>query len=500
MRNFSRTLSRFSWALTAVVLVACAGSRPAKEAETPPAALSELQAQLNAILSDPGLLQTRSGIKVVSLDTGEVLYAKNSELLFHPASNMKLLTTATALSELGPTFNFKTAVLAEPGTVNDSSLTGPLYLKGYGDPDLTSNDLRDMAQDMSDLGIRKITGDIICDDTYLDDLRFGAGWMWDDASSKYFPPIGALTVNRNCVRVKVRPGSQPGDSLTVILQPATHFVKIENRGVTVSAVDSSKIDSFKVERNWQELENTVVVQGGLPVASGLREFELEIVEPSLYFGTLFADALLEKGVDFSGEVRRGVAPDAALTLFEHQSAPLAEILRRTAKVGYNNLYAELILKTVGAEIVGTPGTAQKGLSVVNRFLHHTGIDTTTFELADGSGVSRYNLLSPDHIIQLLRRMYADFSVRPEFIAALPIAGVDGTLENRMRGTAAEGKLRAKTGTLRGVSALSGYTMTADGEPLVFSIMMEHFVTPLSRIREIQDHIGVVLSAFSRSQR
>jgi len=137
---------------------------------------------------------------------------------------------------------------------------------------------------------------------------------------------------------------------------------------------------------------------------------------------------------------------------------------------------------------------------VKRFLHRCGVDTTTFELADGSGVSRYNVLSPDHIIHLLERMYADFTLRPEFVASLPIAGVDGTLEKRMRGTAAEGKLRAKTGTLRGVSALSGYTSTADGELLAFSIMMEHFVTPLPRIRAIQDEIGVVLSTFSRTNR
>jgi PBP4 family serine-type D-alanyl-D-alanine carboxypeptidase len=236
------------------------------------------------------------------------------------------------------------------------------------------------------------------------------------------------------------------------------------------------------------------VTGGLAFNSQPKEFFIEVVEAANYTGTLFAEMLASEHISLAGKILKGVAPDSSVKLVEHRSAPLSDLISHTNKVS-DNLYAELILKTLGVEQQGTPGTAKKGLSAIKQFFHEIEVDTTAFELADGSGVSRYNVVSPDQIIALMQAMYADFRVQAEFLASLPIAGVDGTLEKRMKGTAAAGKLRAKTGSLRGTSALSGYTTTADGEPLAFSMIMEHFVVPIAKIRAVQDRIGVLISGF-----
>ena len=354
-----------------------------------------------------------------------------------------------------------------------------------------------MVKRLNAKGVKKITGDLICDDSYFDDLYWGAGWMWDDVSAWYYASIGALTVNDNCVTVTVKPAQSIGDPLLILLEPNTTYMRIENFGVTVDSLDSTRIRQFKVERKWRPPENTVVIEGGRSVEVAERSYVVDVVDPTLYSGTLFAELLQRFGIEFAGNVLRGAVPDTNVVLVEHLSSPLTAVVINTNKVS-DNLSAEILLKTLGAELQNVPGTAEEGLFVVKEFFNEIGVDTTTFDLADGSGVSRYNVVSPDHIIELLKAMHADFRVQAEFKASLPIAAVDGTLENRMHGTEAAGKLRAKTGTLRGVSSLSGYTTTADGEPLAFSMIIEHFVAPPFQIRKIQDRIGALISGFRRS--
>ncbi|HFB67686.1 MAG TPA: D-alanyl-D-alanine carboxypeptidase/D-alanyl-D-alanine-endopeptidase, partial [Calditrichae bacterium] len=191
-------------------------------------------------------------------------------------------------------------------------------------------------------------------------------------------------------------------------------------------------------------------------------------------------------------VQEGILPDNARILVVHHSEPLSVVALHTNKPS-NNLSAEMLCKTVGAEVYGVPGTWDKGLSAIRAYLDSLGIDSTTYEIVDGSGVSRYNLVFPHMLVILLRGISSDFEIEPEFTASLPIAGVDGSLQHRMKGTPAEGVLRAKTGTLSGVSALSGYTETADGERLAFSILMQHFVVPARNMRAIQDKIGALIS-------
>ncbi|MFQ5485688.1 MAG: D-alanyl-D-alanine carboxypeptidase/D-alanyl-D-alanine-endopeptidase, partial [Desulfobacterales bacterium] len=234
MSPFKSYAKRF-WVVFAVLALACTSSqtflRPGDKAKS----TAQLQQQIDTILRDSLLHQSRTGIKVVSLTTGKVWYAKDSHLLFHPASNMKLLTTATALRTLGPDFRFNTALAVETEAFSDSTIHGNLYLKGNADPTLTTRDLWWLVQKLKRLGVKKIENNLVCDESYLDDLYLGNGWMWDDVSSKYWPPIGALTVNRNCVTLTVSPGAKIGAPLHVQIEPQTNYVSIENFGVTVDS-------------------------------------------------------------------------------------------------------------------------------------------------------------------------------------------------------------------------------------------------------------------------
>jgi D-alanyl-D-alanine carboxypeptidase/D-alanyl-D-alanine-endopeptidase (penicillin-binding protein 4) len=274
-------------------------------------------------------------------------------------------------------------------------------------------------------------------------------------------------------------------------------MKIVNKGVTIDSLDTLQQKAFKAERRWRPAaENTIVVQGGRTIGASERTFVIDVVDAALYTGTLFSELLQEANITFEGQVLKGSVPDTSIVLAENFSPPLTMTIMNTNKIS-DNLSAELLLKTIGAEVKGVPGTAEKGISVIKKFLNEIGVDSTTYEIVDGSGVSRYNVITPNLIVKLLKAMNADFGIQAEFKTSLPIAGVDGTLQNRMKNSAAESKLRAKTGSLRGVSSLAGYTTTADGELVAFSMIMEHFVVSTSKIRGIQDRIGNLLSSFSR---
>ena len=479
------------------LLLGCGSQGKLRQPEAASDPLVALQAQIDQILADSVLLRTRTGLKVVSLQSGETLYARDSRYLYNPASNMKLLTTAAALKRLGPDFRYQTTLWADSAAVQDSIISGDIYLKGSGDPDLLRDGLRRLTGQLKALGIRRIAGDLRCDESYMDDLYWGSGWMWDDVSGWYWAPISALTVEDNCVTVTVTPGEAAGDPLEVSIDPPTAYMQIDNRGRTAAPMDSASLKAYKVERVWRPVaKNVVAVEGGLSLDAAPRRYTIDVVDAALYTGALMQELLREEGITIAGTVQQGIVPENARLLAEHRSPPLTEIVLNTNKIS-DNLSAELLLKTVGAAVKGAPGTAAKGISVIYQMLDELGVDSTGYRLADGSGVSRYDLITPDLVIELLKEMHRDFRVQAEYQASLPIAGLDGSLKYRMRDTAAANKLRAKTGTLSGVSALAGYTTTADGEQLAFSMVMEHFVGSSSAIRKIQDRIGAVISGFSR---
>jgi len=500
-RRFSTCLLLFAVCLLSF-LSACSTSKQLQISPTDGArSLVELRQRLDQILNDPALAHALAGIKIVSLRSGEVFYARHAEILAHPASNQKLLTSATALSLLGPAYVFRTSVVCDSAQKIESAIAGDLYLVGRGNPDLTGNDLFGFAQNLAQMGITEIRGNLVCDDFYFDEVRWGNGWMWDDDPAYYVPRLSALSVNKNTVIVRVAPADSLGQPARVQIDPPTDHVMLVNKSVTVkhkTEIDSLKLSPLLITRHWQQNENTILIDGVIAQDESPQEETVNVLNPEIYCGKLFREALQMAGITVRGNVQRGEAPAKVKILAEHR-APMLPILANLNKPS-DNLSAELLLKTIGAEKFGRPGTATKGIRVMRQFLASAGVDTNAVHSADGSGSSHYNLITPSNLVNLLAAMWKNFAIRNEFVATLPIAGVDGTLRGRMKGTAAASVLHAKTGTISAVSALSGYTTTADGEELAFSFMLQHFLGSSRAVRSIQDRLGVEITAFRRGSK
>ncbi len=484
--------SRFFIPTAAIIfLTSCAGVMPKETIVRLHNPVQNLEVKIDSLLASPLFNETQAAVKIASLTKNRVIYDRNSDLLLNPASNMKLLTTATALTILRPNFTFKTCLLTDSATVHDSVVSGDLYLKGGGDPDLIVEDLQDLIDQLQVDGIVHITGNLVADASALDSLPRGKGWMWDDDPDDYAAHLSALTLDDNCVNVIAKPSDEIPDRVKIFIFPQTDYVSVENNGVTG---DSSQTGNLKISRKWMTCQNVITVQDTLPANAPPYQITLNIEDPTLYAATLFNEILKKNGIKIDGRILKGTSPCSAETLAAHYSKPLRDVVENTNKIS-DNLSAELLLKTVGAVTQGPPGTAPKGLQAVRQFLQKTGTDSTSYYVVDGSGVSRYDVINANLIVRLLRYMYNDFTVSSEYLTSLPIAGVDGTIQNRMVGTAAQGKLRAKTGSLQGVSSLSGYVLTQDGDVLAFSILMQNFVGSATPYRTAQDSIGVWMAKF-----
>jgi D-alanyl-D-alanine carboxypeptidase/D-alanyl-D-alanine-endopeptidase (penicillin-binding protein 4) len=450
-------------------------------------------------LADPSLAHSGVAFLAVSLDRGDTLFAREADRLYTPASNRKLFTAASALYWLGPDHRFRTALVAT-GPVEGDTLRGDLVLVGRGDPDLLPEHLAALADTLVLGGARVVAGDVRADDAWFDDVEWGAGWMWDDGPYWEWPYVTALTVADNVVTVTARPGTRAGDPVSVEIEPATAYMALNVSAITADAgADSDLV----IDRHWKPRENVVDVRGSLARDSEAVVARRTVEDPALYAATLLVEMLEARGVEVRGLPRHGDMTPAENgagvvdTIAVHVSEPLAASVRNFLKVS-DNLTGELLVKAVGASVAGPPGTYEKGLAAERVFLaREVGIDTTAQMLADGSGVSRYNLVTARQIVALLRYMTTRDDLFPAYRAALPVAGVDGTLESRMRGTPAEGRAGAKTGTLNGVTALSGYVPAADGERIAFSLMMEFYTGSSAPRRAVQDSIVAALARFRR---
>ncbi|RKU07118.1 D-alanyl-D-alanine carboxypeptidase/D-alanyl-D-alanine-endopeptidase [Candidatus Poribacteria bacterium] len=492
-----KTCFLFCTLLCCTVLYGC--GTPSTIEVSPPAppkpseAVRRLQAKIEATLNDPLLASSNVGMKVASLGTGEVLYEKDAEKLYHPASTMKLITAATALIKLSPNYRFRTTLYAD--RLEGGRVMGNIYLKGGGDPVFNSNDLGKMVDRLVEMDTKDLRGDIVVDETYFDAVRRGKGWMWDDGPiGGYYPHLSALTINRNGVLVRISPGSEVDDPVHVHLDPPTQYMKIVNDANTVGVSERTRLTIKREDRSIEA--NVLIIDGAMTIGQAEMNRRADVLDPALYCGTLLREMLAEQGVTLYGTVRYGEVPEEAVEIIQHISPPLSRILWEMNKPS-DNLIAELLLKTIGAELRGAPGTAEKGLGAIGNLLGIIGMDRRYYTFADGSGVSRYNLVTASLLTDLLVYMYRNFAVMPEYLASLPVGGVDGTLTRRMRGMSAEGILRAKTGTLRGLTALAGYTVTADGETVAFSIIVSNYLGPVSPRRVLQDKIGDILTQFSR---
>lgn len=430
-------------------------------------AADTLQTRIDTILADTNLSNGIQGVLVKSLKTGSVLYERNSHLAMIPASNQKLLVSATVLDQLGPDYTLKTELYAS-GKVNAKGvLEGDIVLKGGGDPTLATADLERFVAQLKSRGIRKVTGGVIVDDTLFDTQRLGWGWSWDNLPYYYSAEISALNLDRNVAQVYVSPGEKDGARAVAWVKPAADYMAIDCTATTDAAGSEKSISV------WRKLgTNTITVSGSIPLGSKAEspETAVTVQEPALYTGHVLRTLMARQGMQVIGGVSSGKLPQGAELVYSHASRPISEMVALLNKPS-DNLIAEVLLKALGAADTGK-GSADSGAEVEKRFFERIGMDLTALKIVDGSGLSRLNYVSPRNLVALLTHMWGhkDSGV---FVGSLPIAGVDGTLRNRMKGTAAEKNVKAKTGYIGRVSSLSGYVSTSSGEPLVFSIMMNH---------------------------
>ena len=477
---------------TALALVATSTVAVAESYAAVPASVADLSRDIDAILADPRMEGSQAGVLVRDADTDEVLYARNTDSRLLPASNNKLFTSAAALEVLGPDYTFTTRAVSD-ARQDGSALKGDLYLVGGGDPTALASDYDTLAKQIADAGVRRVTGKLIADDTFFDAERLGTDWANDDEPYYYAAQISALTVSPDTdydagtviVRVK---GGATGAAPQVTVIPETSHVQIDNRAVTGSSTNLSVVREHG--------NNTIVVSG--TIASGATVSRWSSVwEPTGYAADVFRRALARHGVEVAGKTITGAAPNGAKQLAGHESMPLSRLLIPFMKLS-NNGHAEVLTKAMGRKAYGE-GSWSAGLRAGREALAALGPNMATMRMVDGSGLSRRDLTTPGHLGALL----ASAQDEPWFEVwhdSLPIAGnadrmVGGTLRSRMRGTPAENNVHAKTGSLTAVTSLSGYVASADGERLIFSIVLNNYLS--GKPSDLEDRIAVRLAQFSR---
>lgn len=461
-----------------LILFTCLASAGTKKKSLRTLAIRTAKTKIVNILNSPDLRSSFTGMEVMDLKTRTVIFERNSEKLFHPASNTKLLTTAAALATI-PNYIYKTA-LGTDGSIHDSTLQGNLYIRGSGDPLFRVEHMDSLAGNLAKKGLTRITGDLIGDPSYFDSVAWGTGWMWDDEPSSDEPFITPLAVNGNSVHVTIEPGASPGLKPSYNIFPFTPALPVIDSGMT--GFDTSNTPLLATRRHG---ENEIRIAGWIAPHTPPKEFDISVGKPEVFFLDLFRERLLAHGVIVAGKNRLGqYAGTALLGTVNHELDSAITLINKFS----DNPGAEGLVKTMGAELCGHPGSWQNGMFVIKRYLFSVGIDTAAIILNDGSGVSFYNIITPADMVMLLADQYYNPARFKRFSASLPIAGVDGTLHNRMRGSPAAKNVHAKTGTITGVSALSGYVTSADGRLLAFSIMSNHFPGDVKILRDVQDHI------------
>jgi len=439
---------------------------------------------MNNIINDSILRPCFVGIKVVELKDGKTLYEYNSDKLFHPASNMKLLTTATAINLLPQEFRFVTELYSD-GVLENNTLKGNLCIKGSGDPLFSTTDIESLLIQLKLLGIKNINGDLIGDVSLFDSLYWGEGWMWDDEPAPEETFITPLSINRNSIGIYVFPSTNLGDTLSYELEEKSSYFKIINHGITSFDTLIPICNLTRIKR-----ENTLLITGRMEPGEEKQKFTFSIWKPELYFLEQFKRRLLENQISITGNTLVGkVERKIDIASF---STSLDSVVHRVNKYS-DNLAAENLLKILASLISEPPYSSKEGLRVVREFLHKNNIDTSKIMLADGSGVSMYNAVSPNAIVSLLQNQYHNNKTFTRFHQSLSIAGVDGTLRNRLRGTLAEGNVHAKTGTLTGTNAISGYINNTHKGLIAFSIIINHCPCESAIIRNIQDRILQLLA-------
>jgi len=501
-----------------------ATSRAIVPATRPVATLAELRSRIEEICRQPSLAPGFFAVKIASLDTGQTVFEQDANKFVRPASNMKLYTVATAFDRLTPDYHFVTSVYAKESP-EEGKIKGDLIVYGRGDPSIAARfnngdyykGINALADRIVAAGVKRIKGDLVGDESYFNGPPVGSGWEWDDLTWSYGAQVSALSINDNAIDLTIRPGPTDGAPVSITTGPANaSFITIVNRATT------SPKEFGRTLQIYRGLgANTLEITGTLPLGDAGFRGGVAIPDPALAFISMLRDALVARAVKIEGRARTVDArsgqslvpaapadaaaspagpPQGLVEIVSLPSPPFSVIAAQTLKPSQNQ-YTELILRTLGKKFTGVAGEPNRtrdvesaGLLQVQTFLRQAGINDNDVSLNDGSGLSRNDLISANTTVQLLAFM-SRHKYFAQFRDALPIAGVDGTLSTRMRGTPAEKNLRAKTGSLSSVASLSGYVTTAAGERLVFSMMLNNYPDAAAIRRDSIDAIAILLASF-----
>ena len=494
------------FAVTAILAgCASAGTQAAPRIGTPARdARAALRQFLDTLIDAPEFRSAQWGIMVVDPARADTLYARNADKLFMPASNMKLLTGTTALAQLGANYRWSTSMLAR-GVVRDSTLIGDLIVKGNGDPSISAHmqkgdalaPLRALADSLRAHGIARVRGKLVAAPSPFVDAPLGYGWSWSDLDDSYSAGVDALYFNEGFTEVVVRGGAHAGERVRASTRPASSYPSLIVNAHTVGALTSSASASDSNTARGitvsQDSSHTGVLVEGTLAAGDSMVVEITFRRQTEAYLAALQEAMAARGIS--------VEPGAAETtgdarpLFTMTSPRLAEVLPYFEKPSQNQI-GEILFKTLALEKTGV-GRADSAALVVERQVLAWGAAPDGFAVRDGSGLSRHDYVSPRTLVHVLDaiRLTPDFKL---FYDAMPIAGVDGTIRNRMKGTAAEGNVHAKTGTLDKARSLSGYVTTADGRLLIVSALCNNFVVPTRRVDRVTDALGAYLAAMRLS--
>jgi D-alanyl-D-alanine carboxypeptidase/D-alanyl-D-alanine-endopeptidase (penicillin-binding protein 4) len=422
--------------------------------------------RLDAALSARALRGAQLGALVVMRDGGRVLYERSPDRGLVPASNQKILTAIAALSVFGPTHAFPVEVFSEAAPDAEGAV-GSLFVRGGGDPSLTSEDFWRLAADLRKAGVRRVNGGLAIDDSAFDSDRWHPGWGPVSARA-YHAPVGAFTVNYGAFAVAVQPGGEPGDPVRVSVDPPIPYLRVTNRATTGPP---RARDSLTVERSAGGDHERVVVSGVAAAGGDPETVYRSVLDPVAYASSVLRAQLEANGIAVEGAPRRAVVPESAVPVLTFDGNSVAQIVRLFLKYS-NNAIAEGLVKALGARASGGKGSWRNGVPAMTQALAEAGLSTEGMTIVDGSGLSYGNRVSPRQMVAALRLADSSFRFGPEFVASLPIAAGDGTLEKRA--AEAAHAVRAKTGLLTRVTALSGFAELADGTQVVFSLIANGF--------------------------
>jgi D-alanyl-D-alanine carboxypeptidase/D-alanyl-D-alanine-endopeptidase (penicillin-binding protein 4) len=459
--NLATAIAR-SAALATIALLALG----AASAETAPAEPDALRADLDRALSVRALRGARLAALVVDARSGAPLYERSPDRVLVPASNLKVLTAVAALSAFGPTHRFVTQLLADAPPDPDGRV-GTLYVRGGGDPALTSEDLWRMAADLKLAGLAGVRGDLVVDDSAFDRMRWHPSWGAVSARA-YHAPVGAFTVNYGAFSLTVEPAAQRGGPVSARLDPEIPFLQLRNRATT-GARRSRR--SLHVDRTAAGGFDRVTLSGTTPAGGSAKVYPRSVSDPARYAANVLRKQLAAAGVPVEGEIRLAPVPATAAPLLAFEGRALSEVVARFLKYS-NNSIGEALVKNLGARAGDGPGTWERGAAAVRAELASLGLDLSNARLVDGSGLSYENEVSPRLLVDAIRVGATSFRFGPEFLAALPIAAHDGTLEDRAEDAAH--RVRAKTGLLTRVTGLSGFAERPDGRVVAFSVLTNGF--------------------------